>query len=334
MSLPEVRARDNARVLLVNGEGRVLLFRCRGLDAGLDNDAFWVTPGGGVDDGEEVAEAATRELFEETGIAARSAELGVVVAVSRGTWCTSDGGVAFRGSDHYFFLRPADRQLDSAGHTELERDVIVGHHWWSTDELRASDERIYPPWLGDVLERLLAGGVPSEPVVLPWETERERVRGCLVGGAVGDALGGAVEFSSRREIIERFGPAGLTTMVSNLITDDTQMTLFTAQGLVDAARAPRRGRCIGRTSTGSAPRLFPRRLWKRKVSRPRAVAKRQGRRTLRGHQHDVGGASRRFEVASGFRFVKIDAAPTGVDWDLVEQAGLSARPNSQNSLCT
>ena len=211
----------------------------------------------------------------------------------------------------------------------MSSSATTGEHGRVARQRRAH----LPAGLGDVLERLLAGGVPSEPLVLPWETERERVRGCLVGGADGDALGGAVEFSSRREIIERFGPAGLTTMVSNLITDDTQMTLFTAQGLVDAARAPRRGRCIGRTSTGSAPRLFPRRLWKRKVSRPRAVAKRQGRRTLRVinmTSAELRGASK-WRAASGS---SRSTAPTGVDWDLVEQAGLSARPNSQNPLCT
>ncbi|GGK65555.1 hypothetical protein Ppa06_21690 [Planomonospora parontospora subsp. parontospora] len=61
-----------------------------------------------------------------------------------------------------------------------------------------------------------------------------RVRGCLLGGAVGDALGNPVEFMSLAEIRARFGPAGLTGMVETEITDDTQMTLFTAEGLIRA----------------------------------------------------------------------------------------------------
>lgn len=63
-------------------------------------------------------------------------------------------------------------------------------------------------------------------------------RGCFLGGAVGDALGAAVEFTySLSEIRARFGPAGLTGYAPvygrrGAITDDTQMTLFTAEGLI------------------------------------------------------------------------------------------------------
>jgi ADP-ribosylglycohydrolase len=64
-------------------------------------------------------------------------------------------------------------------------------------------------------------------------------RGCLLGGAVGDALGAPVEFMSLDEIRKRFGPRGVTGLVDGAwpagsITDDTQMTLFTAEGLLRA----------------------------------------------------------------------------------------------------
>ena len=67
-----------------------------------------------------------------------------------------------------------------------------------------------------------------------------KVKGCLIGGAVGDALGFPIEFNSITEIRETYGPAGLTDYVLNngiaLISDDTQMTLFTANGLLTAKR--------------------------------------------------------------------------------------------------
>ncbi|WP_049292196.1 ADP-ribosylglycohydrolase family protein [Franconibacter helveticus] len=68
-------------------------------------------------------------------------------------------------------------------------------------------------------------------------TLRLRFRGCLLGGAVGDALGGPVEFLSWPEITARFGEQGVLDYEvawggKGKITDDTQMTLFTAEGLL------------------------------------------------------------------------------------------------------
>lgn len=78
---------------------------------------------------------------------------------------------------------------------------------------------------------------------------RGRYAGCLLGGAVGDALGAPVEFLSRGEIRARFGLGGIRDMAPafgrvGAITDDTQMTLFTAEGLLRAhMRHADRGLC-------------------------------------------------------------------------------------------
>lgn len=67
---------------------------------------------------------------------------------------------------------------------------------------------------------------------------RDKIRGCLFGGAVGDALGYPVEFWDEEEIFARFGTAGIQQYVLSpqtgkaMISDDTQMTLFTANGLL------------------------------------------------------------------------------------------------------
>ena len=68
----------------------------------------------------------------------------------------------------------------------------------------------------------------------------ERIHGSLLLGAIGDALGAGVEFMSLSEIEELFGPEGTTDFTpfyghDAAITDDTQMTLFTAEGLIRAA---------------------------------------------------------------------------------------------------
>lgn len=80
-------------------------------------------------------------------------------------------------------------------------------------------------------------------------TRLERIRGCLLGGAVGDALGAPVEFLAWAAIEAHFGPRGITDFVPaygklGAITDDTQMMLFTAEGLLRAyVRGASRGIC-------------------------------------------------------------------------------------------
>lgn len=72
------------------------------------------------------------------------------------------------------------------------------------------------------------------------ETEKhlDAVRGCMAGGAAGDALGYAVEFWREKRIFDTYGPEGITEYETDsrsgkaLISDDTQMTLFTANGLL------------------------------------------------------------------------------------------------------
>ena len=75
----------------------------------------------------------------------------------------------------------------------------------------------------------------------------EHFAGCLLGGAVGDALGAPVEFMDLDQIRATFGSAGLTDFAEaygrcGAVTDDTQMTMFTAEGLLRArCRRSRRG---------------------------------------------------------------------------------------------
>ncbi len=70
------------------------------------------------------------------------------------------------------------------------------------------------------------------------EVHLDAIRGCIYGGAVGDALGYPIEFLSERDIFSSFGSKGITAYYKNvrtgkaLISDDTQMSLFTANGLL------------------------------------------------------------------------------------------------------
>jgi ADP-ribosylglycohydrolase len=74
----------------------------------------------------------------------------------------------------------------------------------------------------------------------------DRVLGSLLGGAIGDSLGAGVEFWSLTEIYKKLGAAGVQDFVPcyggvGLVTDDTQMALFTLEGLLDATEASQEG---------------------------------------------------------------------------------------------
>lgn len=76
---------------------------------------------------------------------------------------------------------------------------------------------------------------------------KNHIRGCIIGGAIGDALGCPIEFMDYNTIIKKYGPEGIKSFdimdeSQAKITDDTQMTIFTIEGLL---RANARGHHYG-----------------------------------------------------------------------------------------
>ncbi|MET1022022.1 MAG: ADP-ribosylglycohydrolase family protein [Arthrobacter sp.] len=82
----------------------------------------------------------------------------------------------------------------------------------------------------------------NEPVITPTQSSapshESRIHGCLLGGALGDSLGYAVEFDDISAIRSKFGPDGLQDFSAldggSHFSDDTQLTLYTADGLLEA----------------------------------------------------------------------------------------------------
>ncbi|HEX5402516.1 MAG TPA: NUDIX domain-containing protein [Pseudonocardiaceae bacterium] len=149
--------RRSARIVLADPAGRVLLFR--GIDPALpDEPPFWVTPGGGVEDGEDLRATAVRELHEETGLLATEDRLVGPAWIRRATF-SFDGEMMH--SEEWFFLArvgPLDvAAIHHDGFTELEARSIEGHRWWTQRELKSTSEQIYPEQLAEYLPDLLGG---------------------------------------------------------------------------------------------------------------------------------------------------------------------------------
>jgi 8-oxo-dGTP pyrophosphatase MutT (NUDIX family) len=140
--------RWTARLLLLDPDGRVLLFEDS--DPGLAGPStFWITPGGGLDPGETVEQAARRELAEETGLVLDPAQLRGPIAHRTVVHAYSDKIV--EQDETYFVATVAPFVVDIAGHTLDEQTTFVGHRWWDRDEIRATSARVWPTSLADLL---------------------------------------------------------------------------------------------------------------------------------------------------------------------------------------
>ncbi len=159
-------ARRSARVILVDGQDRVLLFRFPWDHRRPADGYLWVTPGGGVDKGETLHEAATRELREETGLALadhiRLPHVAYAEGYAKFDWAKG----MFR--DDYFYHRIDAHDVDESGQEEWESKVMLGFQWWTLDELRSPAELVVPPGLAGLLADLMRGRLPESPRQLAW----------------------------------------------------------------------------------------------------------------------------------------------------------------------
>ena len=154
--------RTSARVVLLDESGAVLLL-C-GSDPALAGDnapRWWFTVGGQVAEGERLAEAAARELAEETGL--RVAPADMVGPLWRRDEVFEFNGSLIDSEEFFFVYRTRRFEPAVADRTDLERSYIHGHRWCDAAaiaELAAAGETVYPLQLPELLPDAaeLAGG--------------------------------------------------------------------------------------------------------------------------------------------------------------------------------
>jgi 8-oxo-dGTP pyrophosphatase MutT (NUDIX family) len=140
------------RVLVVDESDRLLLFLDS--DLGLDPVAhWWVTPGGGVDPGEDDRAAAVREVEEETGHRVAPDDLAGPFFVREVVHGYSD--VVVDQTEVYLLARVPAFEVDTSRHTEEEQLTVADVRWWPRDELARTADDVWPRNLLDLWDLAL-----------------------------------------------------------------------------------------------------------------------------------------------------------------------------------
>jgi 8-oxo-dGTP pyrophosphatase MutT (NUDIX family) len=140
---PALRLRRAARIVVLDPEGRALMFR---YDVP-GRPPFWVTAGGECEPDESFEEAARRELLEETGIIA---EPGPEIARLTPEFVTVEGEPV-QADERYFLVRVAQAAIDTSRHTALEQELMTQHRWFTLDELGEWHEAVFPVNLAEMI---------------------------------------------------------------------------------------------------------------------------------------------------------------------------------------
>ena len=117
---------------------------------------LWITPGGGVEDGEQLLISLERELNEELGLKPED------YIIKGHLWRSENKKMIFKMRpckviDNYFLIQIIDNEkvFDFSKWTEEEKTVLTKLKWWNFDEIRNTEDKIVPLQLKNLFERCL-----------------------------------------------------------------------------------------------------------------------------------------------------------------------------------
>ena len=144
-------SRPSSRILVIDQNHRILLFRFVYTNGALGGREWWATPGGALEDNETFAEAARRELFEETGIIADIVDPHVA---EKEFVLQMPSGEHVHAKERFFVVRVTDQSVSKLNWTAEERHVMQDSRWWSVAELMTTNEVVFPENISEILDSI------------------------------------------------------------------------------------------------------------------------------------------------------------------------------------
>ncbi|MFF8643282.1 NUDIX domain-containing protein [Streptomyces sp. NPDC015345] len=153
--------RHAARGVVLDGENRILLCRCV-----LPGAVVWITPGGGIEEGESAGSALRRELLEEVGLNFE----GPLRPVWHQRLIGPEYAQGYDGviNDYFLVYAEAFEPAGRLSEVELAAEHLTSFRWWRLDEIAdyQGPELFGPRDLAAALDELIAEGPSENPVVL------------------------------------------------------------------------------------------------------------------------------------------------------------------------
>jgi len=154
-----MKTRRRSGALLLSEDNKLFLFKFE--FAFLDHGKIlWVTPGGGVHEGESFEQGLQRELYEELGL---NFTISKPYSFFRKMPLTHKSGEGFISDERYFVVKVPEKNVTFDNMSSVERELTKEGKWWSADDIRLSNEEFFVENLTSILEDIIGDNLSLSP---------------------------------------------------------------------------------------------------------------------------------------------------------------------------